>query len=1287
VRRVAEPVSSTNPATTDAARTSGSRDRGASRLVSATALMAAGTGVSRVLGFVKAALVIVALGNGTRQGDMLAISQTVPQAIYLLLAGGVLNTVFVPQIVRAMKEQADGGEAYINRLLTLGLSAIGIITIGATLLAPVVMGDIYINPKWKVPGLSGQFDSIILLSYVMLPQIFFYGMYVMVGQVLNARGRFGPMMWAPIANNIVGIASLLLFQVIWHGHHDTGAAFTSGQIAVLGLGTTLGIVAQAVILVPYMHRAGYRFRPRFDFRNSGLGRAGQVAKWTVGYMIVTQLALVVVTRLANGATVGGHGAGWNVYSNANLIFMLPHSLITVSLTTAMLPSTSRLVVAGDLAGARDEAMRTMRLAVTALLPASVAFLALGFPIAHVLFGLGNGAAGWPLISWTLMAFAVGLVPFTLQYVCLRAFYALEDTRTTFFVQILIASVNVAAALALVLPVHKPDWVAPGLALAYALAYIIGLGVSFTRLARRLPGLSGAEIARHCLRVLAAVLPAGVVAYAIVRLFALWSSSWLASLVDLAVAGPIAIGIYLAMARVLKIAEVNQIVSTVLRRTGRSGKRSAGSLDIDSQPSGNSAVTGDPESGTIETGTAGATPIVQAAVPAFEDESLVVTRIGQRIENAAGQQRMAGGQSEQAAGTAPDRTGESPAEQTAPFSLDELRADGTAGRTAAENSDHRAQVTTPVSGPVPGPPAPPRTSHPADLDHLPAGTVLGDRYRLEELLAGTTLSQQTSRSLPSAMVWRAFDQVLSRSVVIHLLEPGDPRGPALLAAGRRAAGATDSRFLRVLDAVEEGARAADGRTVGSYIVSEYAAGQSLQAVLSAAPLTGLESAWVVREVADALSGAHARGLFHRRLIPDLVIITPAGNIKLVGLLIEAALRPEQYPAHDPGAAALEATDVCDLGRLLYACLVARWPGDGVEDLPAAPAAASTAVESGHPWLTPRQVRHGVSPVLDRICDQLLSPVPRQRAPRITTAAALVGELDRVLGSADATGDLERRLRHPQPSVLVEDPEVAAYSAALPEAEPYALIERNGSIAAGTNTAERVATPQSPNRPPAELARPRSGPRSWLWLLVIVLLIAALVATVLTARGLGPASSAHHNKPTAHRAATRAGQSPTASTPIRIVGAHDFDPAQGNPPQGGNGQENPGLVKYAYDGNKSTDWHTLSYYNNPKLGGLKKGVGIVFDLGAAKTVGEVRVQLTGVGTDLQLRVPKGGPTVNHADMNSLKSWRTVAQQKGAGGSAILKPNEQIQSRYVLVFLTSLPKEGANYRGGIYEAEVLS
>ncbi|GAB3917385.1 hypothetical protein GCM10027613_17570 [Microlunatus endophyticus] len=802
-------------------------------------------------------------------------------------------------------------------------------------------------------------------------------------------------------------------------------------------------------------------------------------------------------------------------------------------------------------------------------------------------------------------------------------------------------------------------------------------------------------------MLIAVLPAGLVAYGIVRAVGLWSSSYPATLLALAAAGIIAVGIYLGLARVLRIDEINQIVNTVLRRGVRRrpatpGTRS-GAVDIDSKPSGGSGVPDWADSGTID----------QGAVPSFEDEASVSTRISQRINIPAGQQHMAGGQYEQAAGMAPGRIDEPSAEQTAEFSLDELRDDRTSQfratpppvSAAVPDAAEASAGSNPPAGPGPHDSGP-HDSGSADSgsadsgsadsgsadsgsDHLSAGAVLAQRYRLEELLAGAGGPGEAS-----ATVWRAFDQVLSRSVVIHLLPPDDSRGPALLAAGRRAAGATDSRFLRVLDAVEEGGRTADGRIVGSYIVSEYAEGQSLEAMLASAPLTGLESAWVVRELADALSGAHARGLFHRRLVPDLVIITPAGNVKLVGLLIEAALRPDEYPRTDPGADTLEATDVTDLGRMLYACLVARWPGGGVDDLPCAPAATGTAADSGHPWLTPRQVRHGVSPALDRICDQLLSPVPRQRAPRITTAASLVGELDRILGTADATGDLERRLRHPQPSVLDEDPDGAGFVPPQPEAEPYALIERNGSIAAGTNTSDRAATPQSPNRLPIDPEKQRSGPRRWVWFLVIALLVAALAVTVITAHGLGPASPLRQAGEAAKKKAGKPSAAPQANQPLTIATAHDFDPAKGNPPQGGNGQENPNLVKYAYDGNKTTDWHTLSYIGSPKFGLLKKGVGIVFDLGSAKPVSEVKVQLTGNGTDLQLRVPRTDPaSTDDADMESLKSWRTVAQQEGAGSSATLKPDEQIQTRYVLVFLTSLPKEGANYRGGIYEAEVLS
>ncbi|QDP94737.1 murein biosynthesis integral membrane protein MurJ [Microlunatus elymi] len=1254
---------------TDADGKSTAASAGASRLISATAVMAAGTGMSRVLGFLKAVLLGVALGYGTRQADMFSFANVVPQAIYLLLAGGVLNTVFVPQIVRAMHEDDDGGEAFTNRLITLGMTAIAGIAVIATVAAPLIM-SVYLDGQWRHPDLAAQFDSVVMLAYFCLPQIFFYGITVMLGQVLNARGRFGPMMWAPVLNNVVGIASIGLFLLLWPGSRDLGAPFTLQQELVLGLGATLGIVAQSLVLIPFVRAIGFRFRPRFDFRHTGLGRAGHVAKWTVGYMIVTQLALVVVSRLASSAVPSGHGAGWTVYQNANLIFMLPHSLITVSLVTAMLPSTSRLVISGDLAGARDEVTRTMRLTVAALLPASLAFLALAFPITAVLFAHGNGSEQSGLIGWTLIAFAIGLVPFTLQYVCLRAFYALEDTRTTFFLQILIASVNVLVALLLVLPIGKPNWVAPGLALAYASAYLIGLGVSFHQLGKKLPGLRGREIIGHCVRVFLAALPAAGIALLITWGFGHWSDSFFARVLALAVAGVVAVGVYLAMARVLRISEVNQIISTVLRRgtggtTGTDGSDPESPADEeepaglnraadDSGSVGGSVVPAAPESGTIGAGmadaaAAGSWPAVDAAT-----EALTVTRIRQAINLPAGQQAMTGGKSEQSAEAMADEDLRQPPnstdpDQTAEFSLAELEA--------AADEPASADDTNPGG------------SHsPLPVDHLPAGAVLASRYRLEELLASTGNTART---------WRAFDLVLSRSVVIHLLPVGDERSADLLAAGRRAAAATDSRFLRVLDAVGEGGRTPDGELVGSYIVSEYAKGQSLQSLLTAAPLTGLESAWLIREVADALSGAHARGLQHCRLNPDTVIITPSGNIKIVGLLIEAALRPQEYASAPSGAHDLEAADIHDLGRLLYACLVARWPGGGEFGLPPAPPATGAAQESGHPWLTPRQVRHGVSPTLDRVCDQLLSAVPRQHAPRIVTAAELVGELDRVLGSADASSDLERRLRHPHPLFLSEDTEAEDPSFDTVAATPYAVVERTSSIAAGTNTSSpsRPAAPTLPPTPPTpEPERRRTGPRRWIWLVVIALLIAAVVVTIVTSRGLGPARNAEQS-PKAKASAT----APAPPQQLKIVDGHDFDP----PP--GNGEENPDEVKYAYDGDPKTRWRTLSYIGSPKLGNLKPGVGIVFDLGAAKTVGEVKLLLSGDGTNLQIRVPKSDGDA--PDLDHLKSWRTVAEQKGAGGSATLTLKQQVDTRYVLVFLTSLPREGGNYRGGIYEAEVLS
>jgi putative peptidoglycan lipid II flippase len=1194
------------------------------RLVSASVLMASGTALSRVMGFFRLMLLVYLFGNGTRQAEMFTIATTVPNSMYILLAGGVLNTVLVPQIVRAIRGDVDRGDAYTNRIMTAGLIGLGVITLLLTLAVPWIIG-LYSAAGWKAPKLAAQYDSMILLGYYCMPQVFFYGVHVLAGQVLNARDRFGPMMWAPIANNVVSIMVLLMYLTVFE-RTSTGAPFTTTQALLLGVGSTLGIAAQAAVLIPFLRASGYHYRPRFDFKHTGLGKTFRLAKWTLGFVLVTQAALVVVSKLASSATVGGKGAGLTAYSNAYAMWILPHSLITVSLATAMLPTASRLAAAGDPTGVAAETMRTIRLAVTALLPASVAFLVLGLPLAHLVFGFGQGAKDASYVGGALMALAIGLVPFTVQYVCLRAFYALEDTRTTFFLQCLIAGTNVVLGVAAVLLLDNPALVATGLACSYSAAYVIGLPVSFSRLRRKLPDLDAEELIKHCIRLLFAVSPAAIAAWLISWVFTTQFDSRLMLALGLVIAGVVAVGLFLLMARLMRIHEVREIIVTVLRRGSDSSPEAKQAREEsvieasadrfgDLTPSGDSPTVIRPPSPSIkQAAEENAGSMVQtAAAPGVEPN--VGPNVGSDVERGVGPSSV--------------KSGEAPRAAT-----------------------------------------------------LPAGTTLASRYRLEELIA---------ESEPT-VTWRAFDQVLSRSVLVHLLAPGDPGEEELLTAARKASVATDSRFLRVLDAVHS-----TDPTVGSYIVCEYATGQSLEVILNHGPLSGLEAAWITREVADALAGVHGLGLYHRRISPETVIITPTGNVKIVGLLIESALRPR---ASDPvpGAESPEQVDVTDLGRLLYASLVCRWPGGPAFGLPNAPLV-------GRRWMTPRQVRAGVSPALDNVCDQILGDPPRHHAPVITTAGALVTALTKVLGSADAAPDLERRLRQPIPTVRGTTDSLDTTASAQPVSSlldqttirQQAVSRRTVPAAtAPPTTAQtriRPGGPSSPTapRPPQVKAASQSGAvqrrRRWIGLLLVlaVLLIAAgiISALILDRRLSGTAESQSSSDQSSTAAAEQSPVLPPApQSTLTIADARDFDP------QGDDKTENPDEVKLAYDGNPSTRWRTVQYFGNPRLGNLKRGVGLVLDLDKPQPVHSIHLTLSGTGTTVQFRVPKSDPSQTpKPPMSSDRLWRTVAAESNVGESATLTAQQSVTTRYVLVYLTSLPKEGTGYRGGIYEVEVLA
>ncbi len=1212
--------------------------------------MAGGTAVSRLLGFGRFALLVALFGNATQQADMFNYANTVPTSMYILLAGGILNTVLVPQIVRAIRQDPDGGDAYTNRIMTLGILVLGLLTVVLTVAAPLVIW-IYTPESWHTPELARSYDSTVRLAYYCMPQIFFYGIHVLAGQVLNARDRFGPMMWSPIANNVISIGVLTIFFVVF-GSGDGVGAFTSQQELLLGFGSTLGIVAQAAVLVPYLKAVGYHFRPRFDFKGTGLGRTVRLAKWTLGFVLVNQAALVVIQKVAGGATAEGSGGGLTVYMYAYAAYQLPHSLIAVSLATAMLPSASRLVAAGDLAGVRDETIGTMRLLLTAMVPAAVAFFSLGVPMAEFVFGFGRGIDDAYLTGWTLMAFAFGLIPFSLHYLCLRTYYALEDNRTAFLIQIVIGALNASLAVGIVLLLNSPATTAVGLALAHVIAYTIGLVLAVAILSRRLPGMPVGGLVGHGLKLLLAVAPAGAAAYGVTVAFKLWSSEKLVQLLALVVAGAVAIVIFLLLARLLKISEVSQILAFVLRRR-------------------------------------------QPAPAPIEDEASIQTVI-RPLREFYGETGMPEPRIE------PGRNQPRIDPDAKHHRINPVRSFSTSGRTTTMSANSGSEMTTPVapSADTPDQPGPEESPSAAAATPLgggrpvsgpsPAasitspGTVLADRYRLEEMLAADD----------PTITWRAFDQVLSRSVSVHLLPPRDPHATEVLDAARRGAAATDSRFLRVLDAVYS-----DDPQIGSYIVCEYATGQPLSAILAQGPLSGLEAAWVTREVADALSAVHGFGLFHERISPETVVVTPTGNVKIVGLVIEAALRPARGAGPEGHG---EQADVHDLGRLLYASLVSRWPGGPAHGLGPAPVL-------GGRWATPRQVRAGVSPALDQVCDQILGRPPRHHLPSITTANEVVNALTKVLGTADATGDLERRLRQPIPRVtpdetgeipLSEQPTgmmAAVDRPGSPDTNPTEdqprvagtpALPMAGSISPSSPESARstmIRQPPPPNGSTALIPAVRNGngtpskPQRWIVLLValVVLLVVGVIIASLVIRPAGLPVLPGPQQPSS------SAPPPPAADPVLvpIKGGQDFDP-QGDP-----SEENSDEVPNAFDGDPETRWRTVQYRNNPELGGLKRGVGVVFDLGEPVPVRELKLILTGEGTDLDIRVPEDDPAgTEEPPMNSDREWRVVGKVTDAGETADVTLDEPVTTRFVLVFLTSLPQEEPRrYRGGIHEVEV--
>jgi putative peptidoglycan lipid II flippase len=538
-----------------------------------SAVMAAGTAVSRVLGFVRAAMLAGAIGVAA-SGDAFSVANTVPNNLYILLAGGVLNAVLVPQITKAARDP-DGGKVYLDRLITISLAMLAVATVLVTALAPLLV-------RLYAEGFDPKLLRLaITFAYLCLPQVFFYGLYTLLGQVLNARGSFGPYMWAPVVNNLVAIAGLAVFIGMFGRGDRPVDSWSTGGIVLLAGTATAGVVAQALVLLPSLRRIGFSWRPRWGIRGVGLRSASRVAGWTFAAVLLAQLGFIVTSKVATAGGVRARDAiasgleagctlascpapGKSTYDYAFLLFMLPHSLVTVSLVTALFTRMARSAVADRIDLVRDDLSLGLRLTGVVTVLATAVFIALGPDVTTTLFS-GNKPGEQAAIAQVTVAMILGLVPFSAQYLFQRVFYVFEDARTPFLIQLpVVLSWSVGNLLALwLLP---PRLIVVGVGMSMTVGNVIGAVISAQLLRRRLGRLDGARVLGTHLRLVAAAVVAGLLGWGTAQLVQrVAGPGWVVTVASTAIAGLLLVGVYGAMLRLLKVTELDEMLAPLLRR--------------------------------------------------------------------------------------------------------------------------------------------------------------------------------------------------------------------------------------------------------------------------------------------------------------------------------------------------------------------------------------------------------------------------------------------------------------------------------------------------------------------------------------------------------------------------------------------------------------------------------------------------------------------------------------------------------------------------------------------------
>ncbi|WP_299959280.1 murein biosynthesis integral membrane protein MurJ [uncultured Modestobacter sp.] len=543
----------------------GGSSRGSRSVLRAAGTMAVASLVSRLTGFLRTVVLTAALGFAA-VGNAYTVANTLPNIVYELLLGGVLTSVVVPLLVSAQERDADGGVKYTQRLLTLATVGLAALTVLAVLAAPALTWLMGIRDN---PDQPGQVELANWLARILLVEIVFYGIGALATAVLNSRQVFGPPAWAPVLNNVVVIATGAVFLLASGPGELTALTITPFQVWLLGIGTTLGIAVQAFVLLPLLPRNGVPLRPRWGLRGTGLGEAGTLGLWVIGYVLVSQIGVVVASIVANAAADAG-GLGPFAFSNASLLFQMPYGIIGVALLTALLPRMSRAAARHDTDGVVADLSLGTRLSATGLLPVTALLMVLGPAVGVLAFARGEADLSDARGVGVALAFgAFGLLPMAVTLLQLRVFYAMKDARTPTLIQV--AMVAVRVPLLLLVPVLvSPEHVVAGLMVATSATYVAGWVVGSIALQRKLGVRVSAEASTTALQMAGVSAVAGALGWVVVSLAGRYLGESSAGSLATVVLGTVVVGsAVVAGAVVVGVPELRDAVAGVRSRLGRS----------------------------------------------------------------------------------------------------------------------------------------------------------------------------------------------------------------------------------------------------------------------------------------------------------------------------------------------------------------------------------------------------------------------------------------------------------------------------------------------------------------------------------------------------------------------------------------------------------------------------------------------------------------------------------------------------------------------------------------------